>query len=118
MGRIVVRESERDFVSVDWGRRKILIDPESAESKHVRVSITEYAPGHAHEMHRHPNQEEVIFVIDGEGISRTKDGDMLITAGAFVFIPVDTDHATINVSRDRPMKAVIMKSPPAEGRKE
>ena len=57
MGRIVVRESEKEFVPVDYGKRKILIDPESAGARHVRVSITEYAPGNAHEMHRHPNQE-------------------------------------------------------------
>ena len=118
MGRIVVRESEKEFIPVDYGKRKILVDPESAGSKHVRVSITEYAPDRAHEMHRHPNQEEVIYIVDGEGISRTKDGDMPINTGAYVFIPADTDHATINVSKDRPMKAIIMKSPPYEGQRQ
>ena len=115
MERIVVRESEREFVSADWGRRKILIDPKSVGAKNLRVSITEYAPGTEHAKHRHPNQEEVIYILEGEGISRTEDGDKPISAGAFVFIPADMDHATINVQKDRPMKAIIMKSPPHEG---
>jgi quercetin dioxygenase-like cupin family protein len=116
MERIVVRESEREFVSVDWGRRKILIDPEGVGSKYLRGSITEYAPGTEHAIHRHSNQEEVIFILEGEGISRTKDGDKPISAGAFVFIPGNMDHTTINVLKDRPMKAIIIKFPPEEGK--
>lgn len=116
MGSIVVRENEREFITVDWGKSKRLITPEKVGSKYLRVSITEYAPGTEHAIHRHPNQEEVIFILEGKGISRTKDGDKAISTGAFVFIPADMDHATINVSKDKPMKAVIMKSPPYEGK--
>lgn len=116
MGSIVVRENEREFITVDWGKSKRLITPEKVGSQYLRVSITEYAPGTEHAIHRHPNQEEVIFILEGKGISRTRDGDKAISSGAFVFIPADMDHATINVSKDKPMKAVIMKSPPYEGK--
>lgn len=116
MGSSVVREDEREFVKVDWGKSKKLIGPESAGSKFLRVNITEYAPGTEHAIHKHLNQEEVIFVLEGEGISRTKDGDKPISAGAFVFIPADMDHATINLLKDRSMKAIIFKSPPFEGK--
>lgn len=116
MGSIVLRENEREFVSVDWGRSKRLITPEEVGSKYLRVSITEYAPGTEHAIHRHPDQEEVIFILEGKGMSKTKDGDRAISKGAFVFIPAGMDHATINVSKEKPMKAVILKSPPYEGK--
>jgi quercetin dioxygenase-like cupin family protein len=116
MSHRVVRESEQEYVRVDWGRSKKLINPESAGSKFLRLSITEYAPGTEHTLHRHPGQEEVIFVLDGEGISRTKEGDLPLRPGSAAFVPADTDHATINLSKDRPMRAIICKSPPEEGK--
>ena len=116
MGHTVVRESDQEFSPVEWGRSKKLINPESAGSKYLRVSITEYAPGTQHTLHRHPGQEEVIFVLEGEGISRTREGDLPLRAGSVAFVPADTDHATINLSKDKPMKAIIFKSPPTEGK--
>ncbi len=114
MGSTVVRENEREFVPVEWGRTKNLFGPESVGARHLKINITEYAPGTEHALHRHPDQEEVIYVLEGEGISRTNAGDQPIHSGSFVFVPADTDHATINLSKNKPMKAVIIKSPPQE----
>ncbi|MBU1205661.1 MAG: cupin domain-containing protein [Pseudomonadota bacterium] len=117
MGRTGVKEDEREYVPVDWGRTKNIFGPENVGTKYLKINITEYAPGTEHKLHKHPDQEEVIFVLEGEGISRTEDGDKPIRAGSFVFIPANTDHATINILKDRPMKAVIIKSPPEESKR-
>jgi quercetin dioxygenase-like cupin family protein len=114
MGSEVVREEEREFVPVEWGKTKNLFGPENVGAKYLKINITEYAPGTEHTLHRHPDQEEVIYVLEGEGISRTKGADLPIRAGSFVFVPADTDHATINLNKDKPMRAVIIKSPPQE----
>jgi quercetin dioxygenase-like cupin family protein len=112
MGHSVIKESDRDFILVEWGRRKSLIGPESVGAKYLRVGITEYAPGKEHKLHRHPKQEEIIFVLDGEGISVTKDGEKVIKPGSFAFIPAGIDHATRNALKVKPLKAVIIKAPP------
>ena len=114
MGSVVVREGEREFVPANWGKTKNVFGPGNVRAKYLKINITEYAPATEHELHKHPSQEEVIFVLEGEGISRTKDGDKRISAGAFVFVPADTDHATINILKDKPMKAIIIKAPPEE----
>ena len=116
MGSKVIREDEREYISVDWGKTKSLFGPENVGARYLKINMTEYAPGTEHKLHRHPDQEEVIFVLEGEGITRTDAGDQPIRAGSFVFVPADTDHTTINVSKDRPMRAVIIKSPPQEGK--
>lgn len=116
MGSSVVRENEREFIPVEWGKTKNLFGPENGGAKYLKINITEYAPGTEHKLHRHPGQEEVIFVLEGEGITRTDAGDQPIRTGAFVFVPADTDHVTINIRKDKPMKAVVIKSPPEEGR--
>ena len=114
MGSTVVMEGDREFRHVDWGRSKSLIGPENVGAKYLKIGITEYAPGTVHKLHRHTGQEEVIFVLEGRGITKTKDGEQMIGPGAFVFVPADTDHATINVLKDKPMKAIIIKAPPEE----
>jgi quercetin dioxygenase-like cupin family protein len=67
-------------------------------------------------LHKHPDQEEVIYVLEGEGIAKSEEGDKPIRPGSFVFIPAGAGHATLNVLKDRPMKAVIIKSPPQEAK--
>jgi quercetin dioxygenase-like cupin family protein len=114
MGSYVVREEEREFMGVEWGRTKNLFGRENVNAQYVRINITEYAPGTEHKPHVHPSQEEVIYVLEGEGISRSAAGDKRIGPGAFVFVPANTEHATLNILKDKPMKAIIIKSPPGE----
>jgi quercetin dioxygenase-like cupin family protein len=114
MGSIVIREEERDYVPVEWGKTKNIFGSENVKTRYVKINITEYAPGTEHTLHSHPDQEEVIYVLEGEGITRTDAGDQLIRAGSFVFVPANTDHATINVLKNKPLKAIIIKSPPQE----
>ena len=114
MESTVVQENEKEFVRVDWGKTKSLFGPENVGTKYLKINITEYSPGGEHTLHRHPYQEEVIYILEGEGFSRTKAGDHPIRAGSFIFVPADTDHATVNLNKDKPMKAIIIKSPPQE----
>ena len=113
-GSVVVRESERQFQTVEWGRTLSVFGKQNVGAKYLKINITEYAPGTAHTLHRHPEQEEVSYVLEGEGITKAKAGEKPISAGAFVYVSPDTDHATINVLSDRPMRAIIIKSPPKE----
>jgi quercetin dioxygenase-like cupin family protein len=117
MGSVVVKENEKEFARVDWGRTKNIFGTENVKARHLKINITEYAAGTEHKLHRHPEQEEVIYVLDGEGITRTDAGDQRIGPGSFVFVPAGTDHATINIVKDKPMRAIIIKSPPEERKK-
>jgi len=114
MENVVIWEGEREFKPVKLGRTKNLFGPENVGAKHLKINIKEYAAGTEHEFHSHLGQEEVIFVLDGEGIARTEEGDKPIKAGAFVFIPAGMKHATINILKEKSMKTIIIKSPPGD----
>lgn len=111
MGHASFTEKDVAFADVAWGRTATVFGPENVGSRFVRIKITEYAPGTGHQLHRHP-EEEVLFVLEGSGISRTAAGDQPMFPGTFVFVPADTDHTTINLEPDRSLRAVIIKSPP------
>ena len=100
---------------MDWGFTKNLVGPEKTGAEHIKVNITEYAPGISHKLHMHPTQEEAIFVLEGQGFSETKEGKVAIGPGSVAFVPAGVYHATINASATEPMRAVIIKSPPGEG---
>lgn len=115
MGWAVFSEKEVDFETVDWGRTKVLVGRSAPEGRgqteKVLVKITEYLPGYVHEMHVHPEQDEIIFVLSGQGISETEEGRAEIGPGDVVHVPAGTKHATLNPG-EVPLRAVIIKSPP------
>ena len=100
------------FRQVAWGLTKDLVGPERMGSEHIRIKITEYQPGFSHKLHVHPTQEEVIFVLEGRGISETQDDKIEIGPGSVAFVPAGVYHATTNLSLTEPLRAVIVKSPP------
>ncbi len=61
----ILREDDIEFEKVEWGLTKELVAPHTVGSKKIKVKITEWLPGHVHERHNHPDQEEVIYVLSG-----------------------------------------------------
>ena len=110
--RQVVLNGDIPFRQVDWGLTKDLVGPERMGSEKIRLKITEYQPGYSHKLHMHPAQEEVIFVLEGRGVTETKEDKIEIGPGSVVFVPAGVYHATLNLSNTEPLRAVIVKSPP------
>jgi uncharacterized RmlC-like cupin family protein len=110
--RQVVLHGDIPFRQVDWGFTKDVVGPERMGSEKIRLKITEYQPGYSHKLHMHPTQEEVIFVLEGRGITETREDKIEIGPGSVVFVPAGVYHATLNLSNTEPLRAVIVKSPP------
>ena len=108
----IVQVDEVEYEEVEWGLTKELIAPEAVGSKKIKVKITEYLPGHTHKLHMHPNQEEVISVLSGKGITEIQGERREIGPGSVVFVPAGEPHTTSNWSQSESLKAVIIKAPP------
>lgn len=110
--RQVVLNGDIPFRQVEWGLTKDLVGPERMGSEKIRLKITEYQPGFTHKLHMHPTQEEVIFVLEGKGVTETREDKIEIGPGSVVFVPAGVYHATLNLSSTESLRAVIVKSPP------
>lgn len=103
-------------VALDWGTLKWLVNPSDVEGADTTVGEVIVFPGRGHAVHRHPNAQEVIYVIEGEGVQTVGDGEpFAIKAGDAVFIPKDVDHSTFNTSW-RSLRLIVTYSPGGEER--
>ena len=97
-GRFFARdEVERDAMvgfELGWHSR-----PATTAAEQLVVIEVKLEPGGGHDFHRHPNQEEVIYVLDGEIEQWVDRRRRTLRAGDSAFIPAAMVHASFNVSR-------------------
>ena len=108
----IIEEKEIEFESVEWGLTKEIVAPHNTGSENIKVIITEILPGYTHERHAHPDQEEVIYVLSGQGKARITEEERDIGPGTVIYVPAAEPHSIWNESRTESMKTMIIKSPP------
>lgn len=67
----------------------------------LTAGIAELAPGASREVvtHRHP-QVELYYVLSGEGVVLVGDVEHRVRAGSALFIPGNTEHASVNTGEE------------------
>ena len=86
---------ERGWVDMDvrW-----LVTGESVGAKQTVFGVTTFPPGARHEIHRHPNAEEVEYLISGHGVAYVDDDAIELGPGEAVFVPQNSYHGFENTS--------------------
>ena len=93
---------------LDWGWLAWCSRPSSTGAKELTVIEVTLAPGGGHAFHKHPQQEEVIYVISGEVEQWLGQERRVLRSGDSVFIPGDVVHASFNTSdTDARMLAIL-----------
>lgn len=87
---------EREQLS--WGSMGWLSRPASTSARELVVIEAQLTPGLGHNFHKHPDQEEVIYVVEGEVEQWLDQEKRLLRPGDSVFIPKNIVHASFNVS--------------------
>ena len=92
---VIAKETEPQVL--DWGRLRWLSNPPTTGAKDLTVIDVSLAPGKGHNFHKHPDQEEVLYVVAGR-VEQWVDRDKRILGpGDSAFIPPDMVHASFNV---------------------
>lgn len=95
---------------LDWGTLGWLSRPPSTGARQLTVIDVDLLPGKGHDFHKHPDQEEVIFVVNGEVEQWLESSKQILKPGDSVFIPKDMVHASFNVG-DKPAKLLAILGP-------
>jgi oxalate decarboxylase/phosphoglucose isomerase-like protein (cupin superfamily) len=96
---------------LDWGTIKWLVTPHLDVGVGLTVGEVVVYPGRGHEPHTHPDEEEVIYVVSGEGVQTVGDGEPFpLREGDAVHVPRATLHSTVNTTW-RPLRLVVVYTP-------
>jgi quercetin dioxygenase-like cupin family protein len=83
---------------LEWGSLAWFSSPAASSSKDLVVLEVTLRPAGGHNFHKHPNQEELIYVIEGEIEQWVHQEKQMRRSGDSAFIGAGVVHASFNVS--------------------
>ncbi len=105
-----ILHSAADRESVERGELIWVCRPANTGAQHLVTIEVTAQPGWFHNFHKHPDQEEILFVIEGTLEQWLEQEKRLLGPGDAIFIPADTVHASFNVS-SAPVKFLAILGP-------
>lgn len=94
-----VTDAECQVEHLPWGPHEWLCRPGLTQARDLQVVRVRMPAGKCHAFHRHPEFEEVLYVLDGEVEQFVGRDRKLLRAGELAHIPKDTVHGSYNVSK-------------------
>ena len=81
----------------EWGSIKWLVSPESEAGAGLTLGEVVLLPGKGHDRHNHPESEEVLYVLSGEGEQTVEDTPPFpVQTGSTIYVPKGVYHSTKN----------------------
>ena len=92
----------------DW---YYLLGPQNSNARNLVFGLAEFPGGTLAAAHSHQTEEEIIYILSGEGAIIAGGSETSLEPGVAVFIPPGLAHQ-IRADGDEPLKLVTVFSPP------
>ena len=79
-----------------WGPHDWMSRPGLTEADHLLLVRVHMPAGKAHQFHRHPEMEEIIYVVSGKAEQWVEEEYKVLGPGEMAHIPKDVVHGTYN----------------------
>ena len=99
--------------SFDWGVIKWYVTPDDTEGANLTFGEVVLLPGKGHERHNHPESEEILYVLAGEGEQMLDDdgeNTFAIAPGDTIYVPTGMFHSTVNTGW-QPLRLLALYNP-------
>lgn len=107
----VIHESDSKVFHLPGRDWFYLIGPDNSPAHNLTFGLAEFPPDSDAAAHTHAGQEEIIYILSGEGQIVTAGETQALRPGVAVFIPPHLEHR-IAVSGSQPLRLVTLFSPP------
>jgi quercetin dioxygenase-like cupin family protein len=114
-GRRFVGTTEMEVEPSPWGPHEWLSRPGLTDADHLLLVRVRMPIGRAHQFHRHPMMEEIIYVISGTAEQWVDREKRVLHAGDLAHIPRDVVHGTYNAGNDTLVFLAILSPARAAG---
>jgi quercetin dioxygenase-like cupin family protein len=81
---------------LDWGELAWISRPAATGSQQITEALVTLAPGCGHDFHKHPRQEEMLYVLSGTLEQWLEGEKRILNAGDAVFVQRGVVHASFN----------------------
>jgi len=97
--------------SFDWGLIKWFVTPDAMPGANLTFGEVVLLPGLGHDRHNHPDAEEILYILSGEGLQMVDDGEPFpVKAGEVIYIPTAIYHSTLNTGW-QPLRLLALYNP-------
>lgn len=113
-GRRFVEPKHVETQVFDWGSIQWMSEPRVTGTKRMAAGIVTLEVGKGHGRHNHADDEEIIYIIEGEGtqmVDVAGEEQRKVTSGTMIHIPPGVYHSTFNTG-DKLMRFLVVYSPP------
>lgn len=98
-------------MTFDWGVIKPLVASDNTEGAAVSMMHVILLPGKGHERHNHPDADEILYILAGEGDQMVDDGEpFAVRGGQTLYVPRGAFHSTLNTGYE-PMVILAIYAP-------
>jgi oxalate decarboxylase/phosphoglucose isomerase-like protein (cupin superfamily) len=95
----------------EWGAIKWFVTPHAIEGAEITFGEVVLQPGRGHDRHNHPESEEILYVLSGEGEQMLDDGaPFAVTPGDTIYVPTGVFHSTRNTGWE-PLRLLALYNP-------
>ena len=98
-----------------WGLREPLCRPALTDAQQLYLVRVTMGPGQSHAFHRHPELEEIIYVISGKAEQWVDRESRILSAGELAHVPRDVVHGTYNAGSEPLVFLAILSPAQSEG---
>ncbi|MEQ8767836.1 MAG: cupin domain-containing protein [Planctomycetota bacterium] len=108
--RRFVQGGDVQVEELPWGPHDWLCRPGLTDAKKLLVVRVHMPAGKAHQFHRHPEMEEVLYVLEGRVEQWVGQEKKVLGPGELAHIPLNEVHGSYNVFEE-PVKFLAILSP-------
>ncbi len=112
-GKRFVQPEDVETLAFDWGRLQWLSEPKVTGADKFVLGVVTVEPGKGHLRHNHPDMEEILYVIEGEGTQMVDIGGeqrRRVVAGDLIHLPAGVFHETVNTG-DKTLRFLVVFGP-------
>ncbi len=91
-----VTDKEIIVEELPWGPHDWMIRPDIVPADKLLLVRVHMPPGKGHAFHRHPEMEEIIYVVEGQAEQWVDQEKQILGPGEAAHIPMDVVHGTYN----------------------
>lgn len=110
-----VTEREMQVETLPWGPHDWLCRPRLTAAEDLLLVRVNMPPGQGHAFHRHPEMEEIIYVVSGTAEQWVDRDKRTLAAGQIAHIPKDVVHGTYNAGNETLVFLAILSPAKIEG---